>query len=60
MKNLWVFTVGIGLALRSSLFGVFGLTTNVDPDKYKYSGNDTGFDARWHFSSSDVIDLAKM
>ena len=50
MKNLWVFTVGIGLALRSSLFGVFGLTTNVDPDKYKYSGNDTGFDARWHFS----------
>ena len=30
--------------LGNSLFGTVKLTKNVDPDKYRYSGYDIGFD----------------
>ena len=35
------------------LFGSVKLTTNADPDKYKYSGYDIRFDSRSEFSFTD-------
>ena len=37
------------LTLKNCLFGSVKLTKNADPDKYKYSGYDTGFDSRSGF-----------
>ena len=39
--------------LGNCLFGVVKLTKNADPDKYKYSGHDIGFDSRSQFSWTD-------
>ena len=39
--------------LGNCLFGSVKLTTNVDPDKYKYSGYGIGFDSRSQFSFTD-------
>ena len=36
--------------LNNCLFGFVKLTKNADPDKYKYSSYDTGFDSRTEFS----------
>ena len=35
------------------LFILYILTKNADPDKYRYSGYDIGFDARSYFSLPD-------
>ena len=40
-------------AFGSSLFEAVKLTTNADPNKYKYSGYGIGFDASGSFSLSD-------
>ena len=37
------------LTLKNCLFGSVKLTKNSDPDKYKYSGYNTGFDSRSGF-----------
>ena len=40
--------------LGNCLFAVVKLTSNVDPDKYRYSGYGIGFDARLPLPWSDV------
>ena len=39
--------------MNSFLFGSVKLTTNADPDKYKYSVYGIGFDSRSEFSFAD-------
>ena len=39
--------------LGDCLFGVFKLTKNADPDKYRYNGYGIGFDARSQFLLSN-------
>ena len=51
--NLLPFNVGKDFAFKGSLFWAVKLTKNADPDKYKYSGHGTGFDARARFLLSD-------
>ena len=51
--NLQPVTVFQDFPLGSSLFGAVKLTTNTDPDRYKYSGYGIGFDAGGSFSLSD-------
>ena len=41
--DLWPFNVVKDCALGNSLFGPIKLTMDDDFDKYKYSGNGTGF-----------------
>ena len=56
---MWSSTKGTDFALRSSLFGAVNLTSNADPDKYKYSGYGNGFDACGSFSLSDGSGLGQ-
>ena len=51
--NLLPFNVGKDFAFKGSLFWAVKLTKIADPDKYKYSGHGTGFDARARFLLSD-------
>ena len=44
--HLWTFHVSKDFALENSLLGADNSTDNLDPDQYKYSGYDTGSDAR--------------
>ena len=39
--------------LRNSLLGAVKVTKNVDPEEYKYSNFDIGFDAHESFLLSD-------
>ena len=41
LRNLWT-----NLTLNNCLFGSVRLTKNAYPHKYKYSGNDIGFNSR--------------
>ena len=41
------------------MFGAVKLTNDADPDKYKYSGYDFGYDAHGFFSLSDSSGLGK-
>ena len=52
--NLWTYSPATKLTLGNSLFGAVKLTTNADPDKYRYYGYDIGFDTRGSFSLSDT------
>ena len=45
--------------MGNSLFDVVKLTSNVDPDKYSYSGCGTRFDSRGIFSLPDCKGLGK-
>ena len=56
---MWSNTKGADFALGSSLFGAVNLTSNADPDKYKYSGYGNGFDACGSFSLSDGSGLGQ-
>ena len=56
---MWSTTKGADFALGSSLFGAVNLTSNADPDKYKYSGYGNGFDACGSFSLSDGSGLGQ-
>ena len=58
-KNLWPFTVGQDFTLQNSLFGAVQLTTNADPNKYKYSGYDNEFDASGSFTFPDGSGFGK-
>ena len=44
--HLRAFHVSKDFALENSLFRADKSTDNLAPDQYKYSGYDTGFDAR--------------
>ena len=57
--NLWQVTVRQDFTLWNPLFGAVKLTTNTDPDKYRYSGFGVGFDASASFSLSDGSGLLK-
>ena len=57
--NLWALIVGKDFVLGNSLFAVVKLTKYSNPDKYKYSGYDTGFDAFRSFSLSDGSEFGK-
>ena len=57
--NLWSFTVGQDFTLGSSLFGAVKLTKNADPDQFKYSSYDIGFDASGSFLLSDGSGFGK-
>ena len=39
--------------MNNCLFGSVKLIKNADPDKYKYSGYDIGFDSHLEFSFTD-------
>ena len=47
------------MLLVNSLLGAFKLTKTADPDKWKYSGYVTGFDAHGSFSLSDGSRIGK-
>ena len=51
--NPWLRNLNTDLTLNDCLFGSAKLTKNADPDKYNYSGYDTGFDSRSEFSFTD-------
>ena len=51
--NLRPFTVGQKFMLGNSLFGAVKLTTNADPDKYKYFSFGIRFDASGSFLMSN-------
>ena len=40
--------------LNNCLFGSVKLTKNAEPDKFRYSGYDIGFDSHSEFSSTDL------
>ena len=44
--NPWLRNLNTNFILKNCLFGSVKLNTNVDPDKYKYSGYCIGFDSR--------------
>ena len=48
--TLWSYTRDADFTLGNSFFGVIKLTKNPDPNKYKHSSYDTGFDAHGSFS----------
>ena len=45
----WSKDLDTDFTLANWLFGSVKLTKNADPDKYKYSGYNTGFDSRSGF-----------
>ena len=49
----WSRDLNTDFTLKECLFGAVKLTKNDDPDKYKYSGYDIGFDSRSQFSLTD-------
>ena len=51
--SLWLRNLNTDFTLKNCLFGSVKLTKNADPDKYKYSGYDTGFDSRSEYWSTD-------
>ena len=51
--NPWLRNLNIDFTLKNCLFGSVKLTKNADPDKYKYSGYEIGFDSRSEFSFTD-------
>ena len=54
---MWLFNVGQDLKLENSLFEAVKLTSNADPNRYKYFGYGTGFDASGSFSLFDGSDI---
>ena len=46
--------LNMDFTLNNCLFGSVKLTKNADPDKYKYSSYDIGFDSRSEFSFTNV------
>ena len=56
---MWPFTVGKDFCLGNSLLGAVKLTTNADPDKYKYFGYGIGFDASESFLLSNGSGFSK-
>ena len=57
--KLWKYKVDSDFTLGNSLFDVVKLTSNVDPDRYSYSGCGTRFDSRGIFSLPDCKGLGK-
>ena len=51
--NPWLRNLNIDFTLKNCLFGSVKVTKNADPDKYKYSGYEIGFDSRSEFSFID-------
>ena len=49
----WLRDLNTDFTLGNCLFGSVELTENTDPDKYKYSGYDTGFNSRSRFLFTD-------
>ena len=49
----WSRDLKTDFTLKECLFGAVKLTKNDDPDKYKYSGYDIGFDSRSQFLLTD-------
>ena len=50
IQDRWWRDLDTDFTLGNCLFGSVKLTRNADPDKYKYSSYDTGFDSRSQFS----------
>ena len=53
MLTPWLRNLNTDFTLKNCLFGPVKLTKNADPDKYKYSGYDIGFDSRSEFLFTD-------
>ena len=51
--DTWSKDLNTDFTLGNCLFGAVKLTKNADPDKYKYSSCDIGFDSRLVFSWTD-------
>ena len=51
--NPWLRNLNTDFTLKNCLFGSVKLNKNADPDKYKYSGYNIGFDSRSEFSFTD-------
>ena len=49
----WLRHLNTNFTLNNCLFRTVKLTKNADPDKYKYSGYDRGFDSRAEFLFTD-------
>ena len=49
----WSKNLSTDFTLNNCLFGSVKLTKNADPDKYKYTGYDIGFDSRSEFLFTD-------
>ena len=56
---MWPFKYSFEFTLKNSLFGAVKLTKNADPEKYKYSGYETGFDVSRTFFSSNCSGFGK-
>ena len=52
--DTWSRDYNIDFTMKNCLFGSKKLTKNFDPDKYKHSGYDLGFDSRSEFTLPDA------